>query len=171
MSLTLKQTEAAPAAYPAIEGVTGAALAIAWQRIEHYIAWRFAVREVVWHVQSDGCEWRAPLAPVVSLTAQEGEEAASEPEAGAMGGWVLPCGEVTVTAQVGAEPVPEVVAEAVRRYAAYLVKLDASDGPPPGVTRIASGDIGLSFRLEERSLAMGLVNSGAADLLRAYRRT
>ncbi|WP_305097481.1 hypothetical protein [Croceibacterium aestuarii] len=170
MSLTLKQTEVAPDEWPAVEGVTGDALAIAWQRVEHYIAYRFAEREVVWRVDSDGCEWRAPLAPIVSLTAQEGEEAAAAPEAGAMGGWVLPCGQVTVTAQVGAGPVPEAVAEAVRRYAAFVAKLDETGAPPPGVTRIASGDISLSFRLEDRALGMAMVNSGAADLLRPYRR-
>lgn len=170
MSLTLKQTEAVPETYPAVEGVTGDALAIAWQRAEHYIAWRFCEREVIWRVQSDGCEWQAPLAPVTALTVQvEGGEA-YEPETGPMGGWELPCGAVTVTATVGGGPAPAAVLEAVRRYAAFMAQLNAANVPPLGVTRVDSGDLGLSFRVEERNPAMAMIKSGAADLLRAYRR-
>lgn len=162
-----RQIEGAPETYPAVEGVTGDALAVAWQRVEHYIAYRFAPRDVTWYVLGDGCEWHPPLAPVVSLTISSGGETPYAPEAGETGGWVLPDGIVTVTATVGAGPAPEAVTEAVKRLAGY----QASASPlPNGVTRISSGSLDIAVRADMVHPAQALINSGAADLLRAYRR-
>ena len=84
-----------------------------------------------------------------------------------MGGWMLPCGVVTVTATVGDEPVPAAVTEAVKRYAGFMASVAQL---PAGITRIGSGELSLSYRQESISPGMAMVNSGAADLLRAYRR-
>lgn len=165
--MIVKQAEAIPESYPDVDGVTGDALAIAWQRVEHFIAWRYSPREVVWRVEADGCEWQAPLAPVVSLTVQNGDETPYEPESGPLGGWMLPCGIVTVTATVGAGPAPAAVLEAVKRYAGFIASVAQL---PAGITRIGSGALSLSYRADQVNSAMALVNSGAADLLRAYRR-
>lgn len=164
----IAQAENLPESYAAVEGVdTDAALAVAWQRIEHYIAWRFSPRVVVWRVESHKGEWFAPLAPVVAITIQVDNGPAYEPETGQAGGYMLPRGIVTVTATVGAGPVPEAVKEAVRRYARYM---KASDKPFTGATRFGSGSFNASVRPELISPAMAMVNCGAADLLRAYRR-
>src|SRR5690606_28989989 len=103
-----------------------------WQRIERYIAWRFCEREVVWRVHSVGCEWQAPLAPVVAISVSAFQGTPYVPAVGPMGGWMLPRGPLTIVATVGAGPVPEAVAEAVRRYGKFMA---TSDGMPAGVTR------------------------------------
>lgn len=167
--MTARQEEADPAGYAAVAGVTGTALATAWQRIEHYIAWRFTPREVVWRVLSDGGEWLAPLAPVVSLVASVGGETPYEPERGPMGGWMLPSGIVTATASVGAGPVPAAVAEAVKRLADYM----AADSVLPAGARSYSANVGqLSETISADAAHAGraMQNSGAADLLRKYRK-
>lgn len=166
MMSTIRQAEGAPETWPAIEGITGAALALAWQRIEHWIAWRFAPRTVVWRVLSDGCEWHPPLVPVVDISAETEDVEAHEPEEGPEGGYILPCGTVKVTATVGAGPVPEAVEEAIRRYSAYLT---TAGQIPFGVTRFNSGAFSAAVSTEATAPGAAIVNSGAADLLRAYR--
>ena len=168
MSRIIAQVETVPASYPAIEDLEESdALSAAWQRIEHYIAWRYSPRSVVWRIESTGCEWRAPLAPVVTLTAQVDGDDPFEPEAGPQGGWMLPRGIVTVTATVGAGPAPAAVLEAVRRYVRLMTTTLTL---PAGVTRFSSGTFDAAVRRDELNPAMAMVNSGAADLLRAYRR-
>jgi hypothetical protein len=165
--MIVRQTEALPASYPAVTGVTGDALAVAWQRVEHYIAHRFTPREVVWAVVSDGCEWFPPLGPVAAIMVETSELAAYEPDAGETGGYVLPDGNVTVTATIGAEPAPAAVLEAVRRLATYQAEASPL---PAGVTRLSSGSLDIAVRAEMVHPAQAIINSGAADLLRAYRR-
>lgn len=167
MIRAIKQVESLPASYPVVEGMAEGSLDFAWQRVEHYIAHRFAPRQVVWRINADAGEWCPPLGPVVEISAQQPGGDAFEPEAGPMGGYVLPEGQTTVTATVGAGPVPEVVSEAVRRLAKYLA---FESGLPPGVTRFSSGAFNASIRREDIAPAMAMQNSGAADLLRAYRR-
>lgn len=167
MTRIIAQVESLPESYPAVEGVTGAALETAWQRIEHYIAWRYSPRSVIWRLEAHKGEWLPPLAPIVSLLVQEGEDMPYAPETGPMGGWVLPYGTVTVTATVGAGPVPAAVTEAVSRYAKLIA---FSKTIPVGATRFSSGSFNASMRREELNPAMAMVNSGAADLLRGYRR-
>ena len=170
MTVTLRQTESLPGEYPAVTGVPDASLTMSWQRIEHYIAWRFSEREVTWHVQSDGCEWHAPLKPVVSLSGVDENGEAIVIEDGATGGYSLPEGIVTLTATVGAEAAPEAVLEAVRRPNAYLAVSDLM------IYDAAAGqsatDDGEEPILKWNNVHPGkaMQNSGAADLLRAYRR-
>lgn len=165
--IVTQQIEEVPESYPDVEGIEAAAAAIAWQRIEHFIAWRFAPRTVTWRVSSDGCDWTPPLAPIVSITVQTGDDDPYEPEVREAGGWALPEGYVTVTATVGSEPVPAAVAEAVRRYTTHM---SAIASYPVGATGISSGSLSLSYRAELINPAKAMANSGAADLLRAYRK-
>ena len=168
---TIAQTEAAPASYPEIPGLTGEALATAWQRIEAYTAYRFAPRQVTWLVDSGGGEWLLPLRPATGITAGIWTGAEYEPVtlAPAPGGWLIPCGRFEITATVGAGPVPAAVATAVTRLAAYL----AQESPLPAGMRSYSVNIGqLSETIsgDPAMMARALQNSGAADLLRPYRR-
>lgn len=163
---TAKQIEGVPESYPAVTGVTGDDLAAAWQRVEHYISFRYAPREVVWYVESEGGEWQPPLAPVAELNVQTGDKAPYSPDAGPLGGWMLPCGAVKVTATVGASPAPVAVLVAVKRLAAYLA---TSDSLPAGVTRFSSGSFDVALRRDQVSPATAIITSGAADLLRPFR--
>ncbi len=168
---TISQTEAAPSAWPAVAGVTGDALAVAWARIEHYTARRFVARAVVWRVDSDGGDWCPPLSPVVTLTAKLWTGAAWEavtlipvPD-----GWTLPAGRYQIEATVGAGPVPAAVAAAVQRLAAYM----AAETALPAGARSYSANVGQlseTITADPAAAALALQNSGAADLLRPYRR-
>ena len=179
---TLKTTEGTPASWPAVTGLSTAAAALdagmIWQRIEAYTAWRWAARSVAWIVEGPG-EWAAPLAPA-TITARErwtGEawEAVTLTPT-ATGGYDLP--EAThyrITANVGAGPVPEPVAEAFRRLAEYSAE-GRDYGMWKGRPGASSVDVKLgeglsqSFDRAPTWLARAMQNSGAGDLLRPYRR-
>lgn len=167
----LSQIEAAPAAYPSIPGVSGIDPATIWQRIEHYTAYRFTARTVTWRVDSTGGEWTPPLRPASSVTAKRWTGAAFEAVtlAAAPDGWCLPCGRYEIEATVGAGPVPAAVSDAVARLAAYL----AAEAEGPAGVRSYSANVGQlseSWTRSEAHLGRAMQNSGAADLLRPYRR-
>lgn len=174
MAETLKQTEAAPASYPHIPGLLDAAALLestAWQRIEVYTAHRFTERSVTWIVKGPGA-WVPPLTPATGLAAevwQDGAWKAATPAATPLGGYDLACdGPYRVTATVGDGPVPAAVAEAVRRLAEYL----ASPADDPGTTRVElrEGELHKSLDRAATWQARAMQYSGAADLLRPYRR-
>jgi len=150
-----------------------------WARIESYIAYRFTPRSVVWTVEGGGgSEWHPTLAPVLSLTAEVWE----------MGGWVETTlqegpfgyclagdGPYRITAQVGGGDVPAPVIEAFRRLAEYSVDI-SKDGMVSGHAAHASHDVKIgediseSYTRAQSWAARSLQLSGAADLLRPYRR-
>jgi len=162
----IRQIEALPESYPAITGVDEADLPIIWQRIEHHIAYRYSAREVIWHLEADAGEWLPPLAPIVEITAVQGDDTPAEPELGSFG-YKLACGQTSITATVGAGPVPEAVSEAARRLSRYLAQ---EAELPPGFTRVDSGELSIAVSRRDITPAMALQNSGAADLLRAFRK-
>jgi hypothetical protein len=183
MVTTIKQTEGTPASYPAAPSglsTEAAALdaAMIWQRIESYIAHRFSARNVVWIVEGPG-EWIAPLAPATISTIERWDGGAFVADdslsASPLGGYCLPgCGPYRFTARVGAGPVPAIVSEAYRRLAEYFA--DVADA---AATRETAGVMKSSFTIghlsEDRTRAQAwaakaMENSGAGDLLRAYRR-
>ncbi|MBD2840766.1 hypothetical protein [Erythrobacter rubeus] len=166
MIRSIRQIEAFPASYPTVTGVSGDALPMIWQRLEHHIAYRYTEREVIWHIEADEGEWLPPLAPIVTISAVHGDGAAGEPDLGAFG-YKLACGKTTITATVGAGPVPEAVSEAARRLSRYLT---AESELPPGVSSLRSGKLNVAISRRDISPAMALQNSGAADLLRGFRR-
>lgn len=168
---TIAQFENPPEAYPAISGLTGDTLETVWQRIEHYTAYRFSPRTVTWLLESCGGEWIAPLRPVASVTARRwtGDGYQAVTLATAPGGWKIPAGRYEIEATVGAGPVPASVATAAKRLADYLT----ADTLLPAGLRSYSANVGqLSETVsgDPARAARALQNSGAADLLRPYRR-
>ena len=172
----LQREEAVPASYPATPfGLSTAALALdrnaIWARIEAHIAHRFTEREVVWTVEGPG-EFKPDLTPA-TITSREVWDGVSWITAslsdGPLGG-VLLAGEgpYRITADVGGGDVPAPVSEAYRRLAGYL----AEPGNPAGASSYSyqMGDVSETFQRNPQHVAKALQNSGAADLLRGFRR-
>jgi hypothetical protein len=174
----LKESEATPDTYPALPtGLSTLAAAVdagmIWERIEAYTRTRYTAREIVWTV--DGCggeRWTPPLAPVASFSAELWDNGAWEAVALPDGpvGYILPSdGTYRVTGQVGAGDPPKAVTEAYRRLAEYM----ADDDDRAGVSSYSvnmGGAIAESYSRSASHAARALQNSGAADLLRPYRR-
>lgn len=182
---TVTQREAAPDFYPAVpDGLSAAASAldsaVLWQRIESYIAHRFTERTVTWVVDGAG-NWDFPLTPARLTSAQRwtGDAWAAVGLADGPFGYVLPHdGPYRIAATVGDADVPEGVLEAYRRLAEYLAP-NSLTGPladRPGASsqsaKISAGmvDVDLNFDRAPAWLAKAMQYSGAADLLRPYRR-
>lgn len=177
MTDLLQEAEATPASYPATpSGLSTPAAALdaemIWERIEAYTRTRYTAREVVWTVEGgEGENWTPPLSPVTSRVAHfwgdqwEGLTLADGPV-----GICLPFdGVYRITAQVGAGDPPALVSEAFRRLAEYM----ADDTDRAGVSSYSvnmGGAIQESYQRSAAHAARALQNSGAADLLRPYRR-
>lgn len=180
MTVTLRQTEDSPASYPdAPEGLSAAAAALdanfIWQRIEAYTAFRTTERDASWIVEGCG-EWIPPLTPAVIATTEvwqadawEAVELLPSP----LGGYMLP-GEgpyrFTGTAGDDGAEVPALIGEAFRRLAEYMA---AEPDENPGARTFSEAVPDVASVTLERSpawMAQALINSGAADLLRTYRR-
>jgi hypothetical protein len=173
----IKQFEAVPAAYPvAWAGLSTEAAALdtdmIWARIENYIAHRFTAREVVWTlIGNDGDQFNRRLTPVASSVAHiwtgEAWEAVTLLD-GPLGLCLPYHGTYRITAQVGAGPVPAAVSEAFRRLAEYM----ADDPGRVGTTSFTDkiGPLEESIHRAPTWLARAMQYSGAADLLRTYRR-
>lgn len=179
MAVTLKQDEAVPASYPATpSGLSTAAAALSpvliWQRIEAYIGVRWTARAVIWTAEGPG-DWTPPLTPA-TFTAWEKWTGtawlAYTPDASPYGGYALAEeGPYRFTATVGSGTVPVAVNEAFKRLAEYICNTMAS--APSGAHAYSlnlGGDLVRSFDRNSDWLAMAIINSGAADLLRPYRR-
>jgi hypothetical protein len=155
MAVTIRQRESIPATYPdAPAGLSAAATALSrdviWRRIESYIAWRWTARDVTWLVQGPG-EWVAPLTPATISTVEVWGRAnvweVTTLDASPPGGYFLRAtGPYRFTASVGGGVVPASVNQAF------------------------AGSITLSHSRDESWMANALVDSGAADLLRPFRK-
>ena len=177
MAATIKQTEAAPAAYPdAPEGLSTAAAALdpdmIWQRIEAYTAWRWSERAVTWIVEGCG-DWQPPLMPATIGTVEDWRSdawATVTLSPAAVGGYALPGGTYRITATVGDDDadIPAAVLEAFRRLAEYM----AAGKGAPGTTRerVTAGSVTVDKTRSAAWAAQAMENSGAGDLLRRYRR-
>ena len=176
MAVTVRQTESAPEAYPdAPEGLSTEAAAIdpalIWQRIESYVAWRGAARDVEWIVEGEG-EWCPPLKPATIATTEGWSDdawQAVELRPTALSGYCLPgCGPYRIAGTVGddAADVPALIMEAFRRLAEYFAALGFDDvgKRSESVPDIWQGEY------DNRARARALQDSGAADLLRTFRR-
>ena len=171
----LQREEAVPSSLPSPpSGMSTPALmleASVWARIEAYTAHRFTTREVVWTVEGPG-EFKPDLQPA-TITAQEVWDGtawiAASLTAGPLGGVELTGeGPYRITADVGGGTVPAPVSEAFRRLAEYLAESDT----PPGVSSYSYrlGDVEETMQRNPAHVARALQYSGAADLLRPYRR-
>ena len=149
-----------------------------WSRIESWVAWRWSSRAVVYVVEGPG-NWSPRLYPFTVSTVERWEEDAANTwgtvslNASALGGHELPgVGpyRFTGTAGDGFSPAeaPEPVQEAYRRLAEYMAAAETH----PGASRVAHdvGPINVQVARRPDWKARAIHNSGAADLLRPYRR-
>ncbi|WP_306253891.1 hypothetical protein [Parvularcula sp. IMCC14364] len=135
-----------------------------WQRIESYIAFRWGVRTVVWIVEGPGT-FETPLKPATVSTTEiwQNEAWASVTLKAAPLGYVLEDATYRFTASVGTGDVPPaIVQEAIRRLAFYAVETWQQSG---GWTGLGDGQTTVPSWP-----ARSMQYSGAADLLRPYRR-
>jgi hypothetical protein len=177
VAVTLKQTEDLPTSYPTVTGLSTEADALdkdaLWQRLEAYCAYRWTPRTVVW--VAEGCgDWKAPLAPAeVSLCERwNGQEYETvTPDASPYGGYVFHHhGPHRITATVGdGVTCPAAVLEAFRRFAEYSAEINAEDSAA-AYRAVSEGSLSETVRRNVGWTARALINSGAADLLRPYRR-
>ncbi|MCC3244211.1 hypothetical protein LG047_02545 [Methylocystis sp. WRRC1] len=174
MLIAIREDEAIPASYPAAPaGLSPEAAALdsdfIWARIESHIRFRYTARAVSWIVEGPG-EFAPPLSPAtVSATeiwnGATWEAASLSPSP--LGGYQLPgCGPYRFTASVGGGPVTATANEAYRRLAEYFSGVSLANG----VRQETIEGIG-STEFDVNAVAKALVASGAADLLRYYRRT
>lgn len=176
MAVTLKEVEAIPTSYRAVSGLSTAAAALdadaLWQRIEAYCRVRWTVREVVWTVEGEGA-WEAPLTPATVNTVEVWESGAwveCTPAASPWGGYDLPGdGPYRIMADVGGGDVPAAVFDSFRRLAEYLA--DTTDRAAVSSYSVnMGGAIEESYQRSPAWVARAMELSGAADLLRPYKR-
>lgn len=179
MAVIIKQTEGTPGSYPSIDGLSEAAapfLNVAWARIEAYTAFRAALRDVQFVVEGCG-EFSPPLMPVtitgVEVWSRAGEWEACELPASPLGGyWLAASGPYRISGTAGSAPspdlVPAAVKEAVRRLAEYMAAKPGKQGAYREA--VTAGSVSVQTSRSASWMAEALQNSGAADLLRPYRR-
>jgi hypothetical protein len=178
MAVTVRQAEGVPASYPAApDGLSTAAAALdpemVWQRIESYIAHRYSERDIEWIVEGPG-EWHPPLSPATISKVEVWCERAHEwetitPDASPLGGyWLSATGPFRFTATVGGGDVPASVDTAWSRLAEYMAAKPGTPGATSESTR--AGSVETSKSRDANWMAQAMQNSGAADLLRTYRK-
>lgn len=145
-----------------------------WQRVESWIAWRFAPRDVVFLIEGPG-HWDSPLRPFTVDTVEKWnglDYVETTARAAPIAAFDLDHGTYRITGEAGLdldgpEDLPAVVAEACDRLAGYFQGLRAAKGINVAASRIASGELALTMGRDWA--AQALQRSGAADLLRPYR--
>lgn len=179
MAVTLQQIEGLPDAWPVPPDIVlspaAAALdpAVIWARLETYICYRWQVRDVEWTVEGCG-EWLPPLQPAVitgvTIWDDDTQWTPCNPVPSPRGYALKGFGPYRFAGTVGGdEKPPAVIAEAWRRLAEYLAA-PSVNGAVSGVAAISYGPMSISYhRRSAAYAATALQNSGAADLLRAYR--
>ena len=173
MAEVWRQMEDVPGIYP--PPPTGATTPphpdVVWSRIENYIAYRWTTRQVKWIVEGPG-EWVPPLAPidlVVSIDIWDGSNwQSTTPDSGYLGGYCLNEGKYRFVMDIGNGSPPGAVNEAYLRLAKYMAETDKKAGASS-----YSAELDILKEAYTRSpswMAKAMQNSGAADLLRPYRR-
>lgn len=174
MATTLEISESTAPLTPAfLPPATVPELAVvAWERIEAWTRYRWTSRAVVFTVEGLG-EWQPPLIPFTASTTEiwtDGAWATVSLTASPLGGFDLPeVGPYRIagTAGDGSTP-PSAAVEACRRLAAYLTEVDGIKG---GLVAEEEFPDVARFRYASASAAArAMQNSGAADLLRPWRR-
>jgi|SRR5579883_145698 len=183
-AVTRRQTEAPVFNYPTVPGLNPPALAkdrnfmgAVWQRVESYIAYRFVPRAVTWLIDGPG-DFVPPLTPVTITKIERWDDTGDTPTyeeitapATADGGYRLcRCQLYRFTGTAGADdPIPLAIQQAVARLANYV----ACPPGKPGASvesYTLGGDLMQRIERNPAHMAMALQNSGAADLLRPFRR-
>ncbi len=172
----IKEVESVPASYPDVEARWVIEQAPddedpgsdqVWQRIEAWTRTRYTPREVLWTIEGlEGAAWEPPLSPVVSMSAERWDLdawVAVTLQAGPVGQILPSDGYYRITATVGAGDPPAAVAEAFKRLHEY----------GRGISESFKGEAAFSSedgRIPPNWAARAIQLSGAADLLRPYRR-
>ncbi len=175
MATTLKQLEAIPATFPAVTGLSTEAAALdeapIWLRIERYIAHRWTARAVEWTIEGPG-EW-SPLLYTATITQAyywSGTGWTEYDMDPSPFGYCLQYENTKVVASVGSGTAPDDVLEAYRRMAEYLASDDIIGIAGVSRYQIDVGQVQETISRRADHMANVLVTSGAADLLRPYRR-
>lgn len=181
MPTTIRQIEGVPETWPAApEGLSTAAAALpagmVWNRIETWIAYRYAARTIQWVAEGPG-EWVPPLSPTTIEDVEWWNGSAWEAvtlSASPLGGYELEgLGPYRFTGTVGVDgaDIPAPVSEAYRRLAEYMAGDDSRAPPGARTFNEAVPDLAsVSFERSPAWLAQAMAYSGAADLLRNLRR-
>lgn len=155
-------------------GLSAAAAALdpvaVFDRLEQWTGYRWGVRNFTAVITGPGC-WNAPVGPatytdVEAWVSDHWELGEIRP---APVGLEFSGGTFRVSGTVGTVNEPaESVMEAWRRYAEYI----AQNQKNPGLSRYSRtiGDYSLSWTRDRNALAKAMAGSGAADLLRKYRK-
>lgn len=157
---------------------------IVWDRIDAYINWRFAERSVTFIFDAlAGDDVELTLQPLISQSAEFWSSAFSDftPVTLLNGPYGLcfpESGTYRISAQIGAGPTPSLIEEAFRRLAEYMAAIDSENkggwfNARPGETQYdatVSDGVQRSGSRNAAWAAKAMVNSGAADLLRPYRK-
>jgi hypothetical protein len=178
MAVTLDESEAVPTAYPTFPGTLSAgALAIdaasQWKRIEYHTGFRWTPRTVVWRVEGPD-DWLPILQPATITTTEIWTGTAWSAvtlSPSFKGGLTLPGdGPYRITATVGSGVTPPAAAfEAFRRLVEYMAGMAMNLGAT-SIDWNIGGELSWSQRRAADAMGRALELSGAADLLRPYRR-
>ena len=200
MASTLRITEGEPDYYPRIvrdddptieldpEPEIRKIVTSAWQRVESWIAHRWNERTIEYIVQGDG-DWHPNLSPSTIETVEvwrDGAWVAATLDPTPLGGYVLDGeGPYRFTGTVGSEnDPPRAVKEAVFRLAQYFLainetppehrivstlKTDQAPFYEPGAFQHSLRQLEIE-RPNAQWIARAMQLSGAADLLRPYRK-
>jgi hypothetical protein len=146
--------------------------AVIWLRIEQWVAWRWSPRQVAWTLKGPGC-WSPRLAPFSLEQAErwDGTGWASTELDPAPIGYELGEGTFRVSGIAGDDAdLPEEAIESYRRLAEYWASpRDHRPGSSSETINIG-GDLSQTIDRPPGWLAKAMSNSGAADLLRRFRR-
>lgn len=178
MAITVEFSEEVPNVWPAVpDGLTPAAAALdagsIWARLEAWCAVRWSARPATALVDGYG-KWQPPVTPFAVTVVEKwsaGEWIAATYAMNPFGGLMLETdGAFRITGTVGDDTVPPLpVQEAFRRLAEYLADNKPSASGASNV-KIDVGNVAIEVQRQPTWLARAIHNSGAADLLRPYRR-
>ena len=173
MITLVRQDEAQPDSYPQTGITDTQAEAALWSRIESYIAYRWSPRSVTWTLQGAG-DWTPPLAPAVveKVERWNGSDWLEITDtAGPLGYAFDAYGTYRVHATVGEETdPPAAVLEAFNRLSGYLEDEITLVNSATRETVNYGNGLSVSRDRPAAWIAQALQHSGAADLLRGYRR-
>lgn len=182
----LKFEEAEPATFPTLsdKGAGGDTDSIQvdpflWLRIEDYISYRWTSRQCVWTVAGPG-DWFPHLTPISGVTVDAWDDVTLTwssviPDATPLDGLYLNQHKTyRITGTVGADAgaVPQLVVEAYQRLERYCAEQFAMQAPAGSAAFAVTVSEGFRDEVTRSPawLAKAMQYSGAADLLRKYRR-
>lgn len=148
-------------------------LPMVWRRIESWIAWRWGERPCTFILEGNCGAWRAPLYPFIPANFDVWHDA-WEPvtlTADPFGGFAIgSASHYRVSGSLGSgDTPPDDVLEAYRRLAEYSAEKTGVAGSSSRTVELG-GNIKESIERAPTWLARAMSYSGAADLLRPYRR-